>query len=170
LDAFGGLLQDGWKSLVRRFAVLRSNVSQQLVLAVVAVLASLGGGAQVGLVFHVSSLVVVTVADGRESLWAELALVGLLACVDADVYLQVASLVEMLVAELGLTSFVVGTDYFCADEILVLLFQIFRSFVFSFDRSEILLHKIVVVVLSSLLLKIMIFILIHVVDVGETEV
>ncbi len=106
----------------------------------------------------------------RESAGIESAVVGLLACVDADVYLQVASLVEMLVAELGLTSFVVGTDNLCADEILVLLFQVFLRFIFSFDRSEILLHKIVVVVLSSLLLKIMIFILVHVVDVAETEV
>jgi hypothetical protein len=114
----------------------------------------------------VSSLVVVTVADGRESLGAELALVGLLTGVDADVHLEVASLVEMLVAQLRLTGFVVGADHLCADEILVLLFQIFLRFVFSFVRSEILLHKIVVV-LSIFLLKIKIFIL---VDVGETEV
>ncbi len=148
---------------------LRLAMLDQLVFAVVGHLASCHR-ASVWLKTCVSSLVVVTVADGRESLWAELALVGLLTCVDADVYLQVASLVEMLVAELGLTSFVVGTDYLCADEILVLLFQVFLRFIFSFDRSEILLHKIVVVVLSSLLLKIMIFILVDVVDVAETEV
>ena len=44
MDTFGGLLDDRY-SLVRRFIVLRSNVSQQLVLTVVAVLASLGRSA-----------------------------------------------------------------------------------------------------------------------------
>ena len=113
-----------------------------------------------------SSLVVVAVTDGCESLWAELALVRLLTSVDTDVHLEIASLVELLVAELRLTSFIVGTDNFCADEILVLLFLKFLRLIFSFDRSEILLNK-TVVILSILLLKIKIFILI---DVGETEV
>jgi hypothetical protein len=167
LDAFGRLLKlDRRKTLLWRFAVLRSNVSQQLVLTVVAVLASLGGSAKVRLVFHVSSLMVVTVANGRESLWAELALVGLLTCVDADVHLQVASLVELLVAELRLTSLVISADYLCADEILFLLFEIFLSFVLSFDWSEFLLFKLEGV-LSILLLKIKIFIL---VDVADAEV
>jgi hypothetical protein len=93
----------------------------------------------------VPSLVVITVADGGESLWAELALVGLLACVDADVYLEVASLVELLVAKLGFACFGVSADHLCADEILILLFQIFLRFVFSLDRSEILFVKTVVV-------------------------
>ena len=113
-----------------------------------------------------SSLMVVTVADRRESLWAELALVGLLASVDADVHLEVASLVELLVAELGLTGFGVSADHLCADEILVLLFIIFLRLVSSLDLSEILLYK-TEVVLSILLFKIKIFIL---VDVGETEI
>ena len=97
-------------------------MSQQLVLTVVAVLASLGLCALVRLVFNVPSLVVVTVADRRESLGAELALVRLLSGVNADVHLQVASLVELLVAELGQTGFGVSADHLCADEILVLLF------------------------------------------------
>ena len=109
---------------------------------------------------------VVTVANGRESLWAELALVRLLTCVDADVHLKVASFVELLVAELRLTSLFIGTDYLCADEILFLLFEIFLSFVLSFDWNEFLLFKLEGV-LSILLLKIKIFIL---VDVADTEV
>ena len=114
-----------------------------------------------------SSFVVVTVANGRESLWAELALVGLLTGVDADVHLQVPSFVELLVAQLGLTGFGVCAHHLCADEILLLLFEIlFLRLLFSFNLSEILLHK-AVIVLSILLLIIKIFIL---VDVGETEI
>ena len=140
-------------------------MSQQLVLTIVAILASLGGIALVRLVFYVPSLVVVTVPDGGESLWAELAVIGLLASVDAYVHLEVASLVELLVALLSLTSFGVSADHLCADENLVLLFLIFLRFVFCFDdRSEIWLYK-TVVVLSILLLKIKIFILVDVVEI-----
>lgn len=114
-----------------------------------------------------SSLVVVTVADRCESLRAELALVRFLASVDADVHLEVASLVELLVAEFGLTSFGVSADNLCADEICVLLFLIFLMFVLPFDGWSEILLQITVVVLSILLFKVQILIL---VDVGETEV
>lgn len=114
-----------------------------------------------------SSLVVVTVADRSESLRAELALVRFLTGMDADVYLEVASLVKLLVAEFGLASFGVSANHLCADEVLVLLFLIFLMVVLSFDAlSEILLYK-AVVILSILLFKVKIFIL---VDVGDTEV
>lgn len=99
-----------------------------------------------------ASLVVVTVADGREALGAELAVVGLLAGVDADVYLQVAPLVELLVAQQGLAGIRVGAHYFRADEILVFLFQVLLGFVLSFGRSEILLNEVVMVLFTSLLI------------------
>ena len=69
-----------------------------------------------------SSLVVVSVTDGREPLRTELALVRFLSRVNPNVNLQIPSLVKLLVANHFLASFGIGTDYLSADEILFFLF------------------------------------------------
>jgi len=102
--------------------VLARDVPQELVLSVVTISASGGGIAHVRFVLDMSSLVIVSIADGGEPLWAKLALVRLLTCVNPDVHLKISSLVELLVANHFLASFRVSTDNLGADEVLVLLF------------------------------------------------
>ena len=68
------------------------------------------------------SLVVVAVADCREFLLAKVAFVWTFAGVDSLVNLQVASLVEDLVAQDWLPSLLVNLHNFIASELSLLLF------------------------------------------------
>lgn len=106
------------------FAMLTGNVPQKLVLAVVAVPAGGARCADIGLVFNVSPLMVISVADGGESFGAELTNVGFFTSVDSDVDLEITPLVKDLVTENGLACFGVCAHDFCADKVLILLFSI----------------------------------------------
>lgn len=93
---------------------------EQLILSVVSGAAGAGHVAKIRLVLHMSALVVVPVADGGEPLEAVLAHVRLLSGVDPLMNLQVAPLVEYLVAQDILA--VLFTDDLSANELLFVLF------------------------------------------------
>jgi hypothetical protein len=107
-----------------RFAVLTSDVPEQLVLSVVFVFARWSCRARIRLIFHVPSLVVVSVPDCGEPLRAKLALVWLFARVNPDVHLQVPSFVELLIAKLRFAGFRISTNHLCANEVLLLFFVV----------------------------------------------
>ena len=55
--------------------MLLLNMSCQLIFAIVSLVAVLGHSADIWLVFNVTSLMIITVSDSGELLWAELTLV-----------------------------------------------------------------------------------------------
>ena len=78
-------------------------MSAQLILAVVSLVAIFRQGTDVGLVFNMSSLMVVTVAYGGKLLWAELALIWSDTWVNPLMDLKITSFVELLGAKDGFT-------------------------------------------------------------------
>lgn len=102
-------------------AMLTSDVPQELILSIVPIPASDTGVADIGLVLHMPSLVIVAVADCREPLGTELALVRFFSCVNPDVHLEISALIKLLVADHFLTGFGVSSYHLSADEILFLL-------------------------------------------------
>jgi hypothetical protein len=148
-----------WRLRLHHLAVLARDVPEQLVLPVVAIAASRGGVAGVGLVLHVAPLMVVTITDSCEPLWTKLAAVGLLSSVDPDVDLQVAALIELLVAMDLLARLRVNPDHLSTNEVLFFLFGRFLSKI---------LHKSLVVVLPEVAGELPIMLLIC--DLGKTEV
>jgi hypothetical protein len=79
--------------------VLALDVLYQLILSVVPLFTEGVGLTDIRLVLDVASLVVIAVANGGEPLGAELTAVGLLSCMNSLVHLQVATLIEFLVAD-----------------------------------------------------------------------
>lgn len=74
------------------------DVSQKLIFSIIADMASLGHLADIRLVLVVASLVVISIADGREGATAELAGVRPLARVGPLMNLQVATLIKYFFA------------------------------------------------------------------------
>ena len=99
-------------------AMLTGNVPQELVLTIVPIPASDRGVADIRLILHMSSLVVVSIAYSREPLGAELALVRFFPRVNPNVYLEITPLIKLLVANHFLTSFGVSPYHLCADKVL----------------------------------------------------
>ena len=94
------------------------DVTTKLVFAVVFLVAVFREGADIGLVLHMSSLMVVAVADCGELLWAELALIWSDTRVDSLVNLEITPLVELLGAWNWITNSLVFSEVPPADELL----------------------------------------------------
>lgn len=115
-------------------AMLASDVPQELVLSIVPISTSNTGVADIRLVFHMSSLMVVAVANRCEPLGTELALVRFFPSVNPNVYLKITALIKLFVANHFLTSFGVSPNHLSADKILIL-------FLMSWKLTEILHHR-----------------------------
>lgn len=79
--------------------MLALDVLYQLIFSVVPLFTERVGLTNIRLVLEVASLVVVAVSNGGEPLGAELTAVRLLSCMNSLVHLQVATLIELLVAD-----------------------------------------------------------------------
>lgn len=84
--------------------MLLLNMSGQLIFAIVSLVTVLGFCTEIGLVFYMTSLMVVAVTDGSKLLWAKLTLVGSDTRVNPLMNLKISTLIELLQTRLWLSN------------------------------------------------------------------